>query len=55
MERNFWRRDPEDSRIIKIEVSAFDSKRWKIVAGRQGFELGVRVVSNVVMARDFWF
>ena len=22
---------------------------------RQGFELGARPVSNVVMARDFWF
>jgi hypothetical protein len=25
------------------------------VAGRQGFELGARPVSNMVMARDFWF
>ena len=25
------------------------------MAGRQGFELGARPVSNVVMARDFWF
>ena len=25
------------------------------LAGRQGFELGARPVSNVVMARDFWF
>jgi hypothetical protein len=27
----------------------------KCVAGRQGFELGARPVSNMVMARDFWF
>jgi hypothetical protein len=24
------------------------------LAGRQGFELGARPVSNVVMAREFW-
>jgi hypothetical protein len=33
IERNFWRRDPEDSRIIKIKVSVFDSKRWKLWLG----------------------
>src|SRR5262245_18917035 len=27
----------------------------RLVAGRQGFELGARPVSNVVMVRDFWF
>src|SRR5262245_66580027 len=26
----------------------------RVLAGRQGFELGARSVSNVVMARDFW-
>jgi hypothetical protein len=25
------------------------------LAGRQGFELGGRPVSKLVMARDFWF
>src|SRR5262245_14310158 len=25
------------------------------LAGRQGFELGARPVSNMVLARDFWF
>ena len=27
----------------------------ELVAGRQGFELGAGPVSNMVMARDFWF
>jgi hypothetical protein len=25
------------------------------LAGRQGFELGAELVSNMVMVRDFWF
>ncbi len=32
-------------------------KLWFLndLAGRQGFELGAGPVSNMVMARDFWF
>ena len=32
-----------------------DKTVGKSLAGRQGFKLGAGPVSNVVMARDFWF
>ena len=53
--RSFLARDTQKSserkeRFTERGVSVADE-----LAGRQGFELGAEPVSNVVMARDFWF
>jgi hypothetical protein len=47
-----WAESFQPVDIVEVE-SALAIR--KVLAGRQGFELGAEPVSNTVMARDFWF
>jgi hypothetical protein len=47
-----WDSNPLNAQSDGDSVACDDAEE---LAGRQGFELGAGPVSNMVMARDFWF